>query len=196
MGRTRMQAAIPMTVADRVQSWRSPFLELEERLKVQVLPLQFGGAVGTLEKLGRQAGAVRAALAQELGLAERPQWQSQRGVIADIGHLLSRVTGATGKMGQDIALLAQSGDEIELSGGGGSSAMAHKQNPVAAETLVSLARFNAIQLSGLPQSLVHEQERSGAAWTLEWMILPQMATAVGTSLLLGQKLVSSIRRRA
>ena len=32
--------------------------------------------------------------------------------------------------------MAQAGGEIELSGGGGSSAMPHKQNPVAAEALV------------------------------------------------------------
>ena len=70
--------------------------------------------------------------------------------------------------------------EIELSGAGGSSAMAHKQNPVLAEVLVTLARFNAVQVSGLHQALVHEQERSGAAWTLEWMILPQMLNATGT----------------
>jgi 3-carboxy-cis,cis-muconate cycloisomerase len=29
--------------------------------------------------------------------------------------------------------------------------------------------------------LVHENERSGAAWTLEWMILPQMAMAAGAA---------------
>ncbi|MGO7388986.1 3-carboxy-cis,cis-muconate cycloisomerase, partial [Rhizobium ruizarguesonis] len=79
--------------------------------------------------------------------------------------LFASISGSLGKMGQDIALLAQDGDEIEISGGGTSSAMAHKQNPVSAEVLISLARFNATLLSGVHQSLVHEQERSGAAWT-------------------------------
>lgn len=63
----------------------------------------------------------------------------------------------------EVALLAQMGDEIKLGGGGCSSATAHKQNPVAAETLVALAQFNAILASGMHQSLVHEQERSGAS---------------------------------
>ncbi len=31
-------------------------------------------------------------------------------------------------------------------------------------------------------ALVHEQDGSGAAWALEWMILPQMALATGRSL--------------
>jgi len=60
--------------------------------------------------------------------------------------------------------------------------MHHKNNPVAAEILVTLARFNAAQLSAMYQALVHEQERSGAAWTLEWMILPPMLVATGASL--------------
>lgn len=194
MGRTRMQAAIPITVADRIASWRAPFARERERLARQPLPLQFGGAAGTLDKLGAEADAVRSLVAQDMGLSDAPQWQSQRGFIADIGHLLSLITGAAGKMGQDIALLAQGGDEIALSGGGASSAMPHKQNPVAAETLVTLARFNAVQVSALHQSLVHEQERSGAAWTLEWLILPQMIIATAASLRLSRAMLETISR--
>ncbi len=194
MGRTRMQAAIPITVSDRLRAWRAPLDGYRDRLTELRFALQFGGAAGTLDKLGDDAVAVRASLAQELGLSDMPQWQNQRGAIADFANLLSLISGSLGKFGQDIALLAQAGDEIELSGGGGSSAMAHKQNPVAAETLVALARFNATQLSGMHQSLVHEQERSGAAWTLEWMILPQMVMATAASLRLAIDLAGNIKR--
>ncbi len=194
MGHTRMQAAIPITVADRIAAWSSPLADYRDRLQETSFPVQFGGAAGTLEKLGDKAGAVRTTLAENLGLSDRPQWQSQRAIIADIAHLLSLISGSLGKFGQDIALLAQAGDEIALSGGGGSSAMPHKQNPVAAETLVSLARFNAVQLSGIHQSMVHEQERSGAAWTLEWMILPQMVIACGDSIRLASTLAGQIKR--
>ncbi|NLS04268.1 3-carboxy-cis,cis-muconate cycloisomerase [Rhizobium sp. P32RR-XVIII] len=194
MGRTRMQAAIPITVADRLRAWRSPLEGYRETLTELRFPLQFGGAAGTLEKFGDKAGAVRASLAQELGLTDLPQWQSQRAVVAEFAGLLSLINGSLGKFGQDIALMAQAGDEIALSGGGASSAMAHKQNPVAAETLVALARFNATQLSAIHHSMIHEQERSGAAWTLEWMVLPQMAAACGAALRLAQDLVGNIRR--
>ena len=57
--------------------------------------------------------------------------------------------------------------------------MPHKANPVGAEVLVALARFNAAQVGGLQQAMVHEQERSGAAWTLEWLLLPPMLVATG-----------------
>ncbi|SDA61208.1 3-carboxy-cis,cis-muconate cycloisomerase [Mesorhizobium qingshengii] len=194
-GVTRMQAAIPIKVADRVRAWRAPLQRHQERLPEQsrrLLVVQFGGAAGTLEKFDDKGPAVRAALAARLGLADAPQWQSQRDALADFSGWLSLVTGSLGKFGQDIALMALGGTEIELSGGGGSSAMPHKQNPVKAEALVALARFNATQLSGMHQALVHEQERSGAAWTLEWLLLPQMAVATAASLRLAAELAGQI----
>ncbi len=196
-GYTRMQAAIAITVGDRAESWIDPL----ERHLVRIdtflqhgFAVQFGGAAGTLEKLGDNAGTVRADLAKRLGLSDRPQWHNQRDGIAELANLLSLVTGTLGKFGQDIALLAEVGTEIRMSGGGGSSAMPHKQNPVNAETLVTLARFNAVQISALHQSLVHEQERSGAGWMLEWLSLPQMVTATGSSLLIAERLAGQIDR--
>lgn len=194
MGHTRMQAAIPITAADRIAAWRMPLEAYRNRLMEQTFPVQLGGAAGTLEKLGLKAFAVRASLAQELGLTDEPQWQSRRGHIADLANLYSLISGSLGKLGQDIALLAEAGGEIELAGGGASSAMAHKQNPVAAETLVALARFNATQLSAIHHSLVHEQERSGAAWTLEWLALPQIVMATAASLRLANELIGNIKR--
>ncbi|MGG2474630.1 3-carboxy-cis,cis-muconate cycloisomerase, partial [Rhizobium sp. BR5] len=46
----------------------------------------FGGAAGTLEKLGDNAATVRADVAKRLGLADRQQWQSQRDGIAEFGN--------------------------------------------------------------------------------------------------------------
>ncbi|WP_337270669.1 3-carboxy-cis,cis-muconate cycloisomerase [Oryzifoliimicrobium ureilyticus] len=194
MAYTRMQAAISISVHDRIQSWQLPLTRQLSALKQFEFPVQFGGAAGTLDKLGPHGAAVRTALAAKLGLADVPQWQNQRDVIAEIGHRLASVTGAAGKIGQDLALMAQSGKEIMTSGGGKSSAMAHKQNPVGAEILVSLSRYNAVQLSGLHQAMVHEQERSGAAWTLEWLVLPHMVMATAASLRVGIKTLDRIEQ--
>ncbi len=196
MGHTRMQAAIEIRVSDRIRAWCEPLARHRARLEAfaeSALVLQFGGAAGTLDALGEEGVVVREALAEDLGLGNHAQWQSQRDRLGELAGLLSLITGSLGKFGQDIALLAEAGSEIVLAGGGASSAMAHKQNPVSAEVLVSLARFNAAQLSGMHQALVHEQERSGAAWTLEWLTLPQMAVSTGASLRLALELAGNIR---
>lgn len=198
-GRTRMQAALPIRVADRLRAWQQPLgahVARLEALRPQVELLQLGGAVGDRAALQPGAGAIAADLAARLGLGDPPAaWHTNRAALADYAGLLSLVSGTLGKLGQDICLMAQQGlDDYALEGGGGSSAMPHKQNPVLAETLVSLARFNATQLSGIHHALVHEQERSGAAWTLEWMILPDMALACARALGLGLAICAQTTR--
>jgi 3-carboxy-cis,cis-muconate cycloisomerase len=197
LAHTRMQPAMDITVSDRIRSWREPLARHQDRLAAiadQVAVVQFGGAAGTLEKLGGKGAEVRKALAGKLGLADIPQWHSQRDRLVDFAGLLSLIAGSLGKIGQDIALLAQAGVEIELTRGGGSSAMANKKNPVAAEVLVTLARFNATQLAGMHGALMHEQERSGASWTLEWLLLPQMAVAAGAALHNAGQLIANVDR--
>ncbi|WP_176086444.1 3-carboxy-cis,cis-muconate cycloisomerase [Martelella sp. HB161492] len=187
MGRTRMQAARIIAVRDRLRTWQMPLAEHAERLEAlrkRVERVQIGGAAGDRAALGDKADRIVADVASTLGLKPTAKaWHAMRDGIADYAATLSLITGTLGKMGQDIALMAQQGlDEIALVGGGSSSAMPEKNNPVLAELLVTLARFNAVQLSGMHQALVHEQERSGAAWSLEWMILPQMTVATGRAL--------------
>lgn len=199
MARSRMQAAIVIEVGDRLLVWRKAVAQLAAALPAmadRLLILSLAGAAGTAEKFGDRIDPVRASLATELGLTV-PSYvpHTDRDRIADFASFLSRITGALGKMGMDIALMAQNGvDQIELSGGGGSSAMPHKRNPVLAEVLVTLARYNAIQVACLHQALVHEQERSGSAWTLEWLILPQMIEASGTALSHAAALLASVER--
>lgn len=198
MARTRMQAAMPVTVVDRLRSWREPLerhLMRLKQLQARLLVAQFGGPVGTLEKFGARGAEVRARVAEALGLNDGPQWQSQRDAVAEFAGFLALVTGTLGKMGQDVALMAQNEiAEISLSGGGGSSAMAHKQNPVMAETLVALSRFNATLVSGPAHAMIHEQERSGAAWTLEWLTLPQMVMATAAALRIAKAMLASVER--
>lgn len=187
MGHTRMQAAIAVPAARKIASWRDPLQRHLDRLDAvrdEVAILHFGGAAGTLDKLGDKVDALTKRLAGLLSLraVARPR-HSERDGIAGFASWLSLVTGSLGKMGQDIALMAQSEvGEVRLASGGGSSAMPHKVNPVGAETLVALARFNATLVSGMHHAMVHENERSGAAWTLEWLILPQMTIATAASL--------------
>ncbi len=92
------------------------------------------------------------------------------------------MTGGLGKIGKDLVLLAQSEADEARSKGGDSSTLPQKTNPVAAEALVTLARFNAGLLAPATEALLQAQERGGAAWALEWLTLPQMAAATGAAL--------------
>jgi 3-carboxy-cis,cis-muconate cycloisomerase len=186
MGRTRMQRALPIRAGDKLRNWREPLerhrLRLSE-IKPRLLVVQFGGAVGTRDGLEGKGETIAAGLARRLELGDGPCWHAQRDSLAELASWLSLVAGSLGKIGQDVVLMGQNEiGEVKLAEGGGSSAMPHKSNPVRAEVLVALARFNAGLLGAEHQALVHENERSGAAWTLEWLTLPQMVAATGASL--------------
>ena len=197
-GRTRMQAARPIAASVRLRAWAAPWPRHRERLNAlrpRVELLQLGGAAGDGAPFAAGADAIAAHLAETLRLTPAAPWQSVRDGIADYAGLLSMIAGSCGRIGQDIALMAQQGvDEIELAGGGGSSAMAHKRNPIRAELLVTLARYAATQLPALHHALLHEQERSGAAWALEWMTLPPLAVSACRALEVTSELLGDVVR--
>lgn len=197
MAHTRMQQALSFTAADKIATWIQPIERHGEVLR-EILPrllaIQLGGPIGTRGEFRDHGDAVADAMAERLGIGFAPSWHSQRDRVGEFAAWLSLLSGTLGKIGQDIALMAQNEiGEVRLASGGGSSAMPHKSNPVQAEVLVALARFNAGLLGTLHQSLVHENERSGAAWTLEWLVLPQMAVAAGAGLAKARALFEEMR---
>jgi 3-carboxy-cis,cis-muconate cycloisomerase len=197
MAHTRMQRALLITVSDKLRTWREPLQRHRQRLAEmtpRILVVQFGGPVGARVGLEGHGDAIAAELARRLGLHNGPGWQAERDGLSELANWLSLVSGSLGKIGQDVALMTQNEvGQAQLSGGGASSAMAHKSNPVPAEILVTLARFNASLLAAQHQGLVHENERSGAAWTLEWLVLPQMLAAAGASLRTATTLCDGLR---
>lgn len=196
MAHTRMQVALPSSVGEKIRTWSEPLgrhLQALALTRRTLLVVQLGGPVGDRSSFGGKGDVVARYLAQKLDLGLAPSWHATRDPIVGFGSLLALISGALGKVGADVALLAQNEiGAITLAGGGGSSAMAHKSNPVKAEVLVSLARFNGGLAGVLQQALVHENERSGAAWTLEWLTLPQMIVATGAGLRLAAELVDAI----
>ncbi len=196
-GRTRMQLALEITVSDRLKTWRAPIethLNHLAETETRLIRLQLGGAVGDRAPWAEHAQQIADSMARALHLPSPSRsWHTDRTAIAEFAGWLSLVAGALGKMGQDIVLMAQQGvDDIRLKSGGTSSAMPHKHNPVLAELLVTLARFNATLLPGMHHAVIHEQERSGTAWALEWMLLPQMVVATGRALLVATEVVRDI----
>ena len=185
--RPRMQTAGRLPVAERIGGWKGAVDDLADdatSMREKICVLQFAGPVGSRHAMTIwNPDRIAKLLAEELGLvATGTSWQTNRSRrLVAYASWIGTPTGYLGKVGQDICLMAQSG-EVHYSGSGRSSSIPGKQNPVKAEILVALARFNAVLTSGMQHAMVHEQERSGTSWTLEWMVLPQICVAAGTSL--------------
>ena len=187
VGRTRSQQATPITFGLKVANWLAPLLRHRERLtqlRTRVLVVQLGGGAGTMAAYGDKGPDLTAALADELDLgAPAAPWHAGRDGFTELASWFSLTTGSLGKIGQDLVLLSQSEvGEVGFGGGGGSSTMPQKQNPVLAETLVTLARHTAGLLGMSHNAMVHAHERDGAAWASEWLTLPQMAVDAGAAL--------------
>ncbi|MEY4698499.1 MAG: hypothetical protein RIT14_2927 [Pseudomonadota bacterium] len=195
--RTYGQAATPTSFGAVVACWGHPLLRQRARLaglRDDLAVVSLGGAAGTLSAMGQQGPAIRAGLAQALGLGDPGHsWHAERDSIGAFAAWMAGMVGSLGKMGEDLILMAQSGiAEVAISGAGGSSTMPQKQNPVGPSVLVALAR-QGIALSGAVQGAgLHRQQRDGAAWFTEWLCLPQLCILTGRALALALDLSQRI----
>lgn len=186
VGRTLMQHALPTTFGLKASMWLGGVITAGDslaRVYREDLALQFGGAGGTLAALGDSGMAVGEKVADLLGL-QLPMmpWHAQRERIADIGSSLTMVIGSHAKIATDVALGSQMeiGEISEsLGGGGGSSAMPQKVNPVGA--IVVNAAFRRAQglLPVLFGCLVAENERGASEWQAEWQTLRDLIQLAG-----------------
>jgi 3-carboxy-cis,cis-muconate cycloisomerase len=173
IGRTLLQQAVPTTFGLKAAGWlagvaraRRQLVDVGERQ----VALQFGGAAGTLAALGEAADEVAAALGRELELAVPPlPWHTERSRPVLIADGLALLSGSFGKIARDVTLLAQNEvGEVRLARGGGSSAMPHKRNPVAAVAVLACAARTSGLAATINASLVQEHERATGAWHAEW----------------------------
>lgn len=191
---TRMQPALETSVKDIVGCWRQPIprllsdaVVLKERLGI----IQWGGPIGLRDH--PKAEALGAAFARHLGLADPgAAWHTDRTPVLEVAQFLARVTVMTGKLGEDVALYAVAGPDHISFAGGGSSAMPHKNNPVKAEALIALADHANTLVASITRAARHEGHRSGQAWMLEWLTLPQFCLTAGASTLLAIAVTADI----
>ena len=185
--RTRSQQALPTTFGLKAANWLAPLARHRKRLdqiRPRLLVVQLGAAVGSLAPMGGRGLEIMEAMAEDLGLGPATPWHTQRDGLVEFANWLAMVTVSLGKIGQDIMLMSYSevGEAKDGGGGGGSSTMPQKANPIAAETLVALARLNAGLIGNIHQAALQEHERGGPGWQLEWLTLPRMAVACGAAL--------------
>ena len=190
LARTRWQQALPTTFGAKVANWVAPLIRHRRRLtelQPRLLSVQLGGAAGTLSAMGPKGVRVMEELARDLSLSCPPApWHVQRDSVIEAGQWLALVAGSLGKLGLDVALLAQSEiaevAESGESGRGGSSTLPQKVNPVLPDVLVSIARQVAAHAGALHQAALAEHERGASAWQLEWLNLPPMVELTGAAL--------------
>jgi adenylosuccinate lyase len=147
-GRTHGQHAIPITFGFKAAVWLDEVQRQQERLqeaRPRILVGEFGGAVGTLASLGPVGLQIEERLMQKLGLAEPVIPVKTAGDrVAEFVLLLCMLSATLGKIAQNIYNLQQTDiDEVTefTEGKVGSSAMPHKQNPVASGSVVFLGRL-------------------------------------------------------
>jgi 3-carboxy-cis,cis-muconate cycloisomerase len=187
MGRTLMQQALPTTFGLVAAGWTAGLDGARLRLAevVAELPVQYGGAVGTLAASSGAGVAVRTALAEELGLLDTAApWHTVRLPIADLAGALGAAAGVVATIAVDVVLMAQTevGELAEMSAArGGSSAMPHKNNPVAAISARACARRAPGLVATLLSAMEQEHQRSAGAWHSEWPTLTDLLATVGSA---------------
>ena len=189
IGRTLLQQAVPVTFGLVAAGWLTGLDEAAaglDRVAASRSRVQFGGAAGTLSALGDRGPEVAALLAAELGLhAPTLPWHTDRLRITEIAGALG-VTGVLSKIARDVTLLAQSEvGEVAEGGGdggrGGSSAMPHKRNPVAAIAVLGCPRQTPGLVATLVAAAEQEHQRAAGAWHAEWEPLADLLRLTGSA---------------
>jgi adenylosuccinate lyase len=203
-GRTHGQQGLPITFGFKAAGWlvelrrhRRRFDEAARRLDVG----QLCGGVGSLSAMGCDALAIQRRFLERAGLREPDMsWTASRDILAEWGNLLVFAAGTADRIGHEIYNLQR--DEIDELREAcrpeslGSITMPHKRNPEVAEHLGTLARVARANAALLSESLVHDHERDGRSWKVEWHAAPELTMAAGKALALLAALLDRLEVRA
>jgi 3-carboxy-cis,cis-muconate cycloisomerase len=182
LARTLAQPASVTSFGWKCAQWAAPLVRCRRRLRAtaaQALAVQLGGAVGTQAQMQGKGPEVARLVAAQLGLAApSAAWHTQRDAWVALGCELGLLVGSLGKIAKDLSLLGQweVGEVSEGAepGRGGSSAMPHKRNPVAAMVALAAAQRVPNHVAALLASMPQEHERALGGWQAElaeWPLL-------------------------
>lgn len=186
VARTLTQHAAPTTFGAKVAGWLNGVVDAFEGLSALMVPVQIGGAAGTLAATTELAALVAAAadpggvaialirsVASALGLHARLPWHTTRTPVTAAGGAFVGCTDCWGRIASDVVFLARPeiGELSEPAGDdrGGSSSMPHKRNPVLS-ILIRRAALSAPHLVATLHTAagLANDERPDGAWHAEW----------------------------
>jgi 3-carboxy-cis,cis-muconate cycloisomerase len=174
MGRTLLQDAVPTSFGLRAAGWMAAIDGACRSLREVPLAVQMGGPVGHRDP------SVAAWVAERLGLAEPVvPWHTDRVRTARLACALGLLAGALGKVARDVTLSEYLREGV--AGRGGSSAMAHKQNPVAAVSVLACAKRVPGLVATMLACMEQEHERAAGAWQAEWGTVADLLRLTGSA---------------
>jgi 3-carboxy-cis,cis-muconate cycloisomerase len=186
LARTLTQHAAPTTFGAKAAGWLNGVLDACERLTTLSVPIQIGGAAGTLAATTELATLhadmsdpaevvlmlVRSA-ATTLGLDVRSSWHTTRTPVTGAADALVGCTDCWGRIASDVVTLVRP-EVAELSepageNRGASSSMPHKRNPVFSILIRRAAMSAPALLATLHMAAaLANDERPDGAWHAEW----------------------------
>jgi 3-carboxy-cis,cis-muconate cycloisomerase len=174
MGLTLLQPAVPTSFGLRAAGWMTGIDEAARALRSVPLAVQMGGPVGQREP------SVAAEVAARLHLADPVlPWHTDRVRPASLAAALGILSGALAKPARDVSLSAHLREGVP--GRGGSSAMAHKHNPVAAVSVLACTRRTPGLVATMLAAMEQEHERAAGAWQAEWGTMTDLLRLTGSA---------------
>jgi adenylosuccinate lyase len=199
-GRTHGQPGLPITFGFKAAVWASEVRRHFHRLRDLGPRLgvgQLAGGVGSLSSLGPRGLELQERFLARLGLrAPDITWTTARDVLVEWFQWLTLVSGTADKIGHEVYNLQRPeiGEVSEgfVPGTVGSITMPHKRNPEIAEHLGTLARVIRHNTALVAESQVHDHERDGRAWKVEWAVLAETCLAAAKLLALTNTLTAHL----
>ncbi len=174
MAKTLLQDALPTSFGLKAAGWMTAIDEARDELANVPLAVQMGGPVG--HRAPETAGRVAA----QLGLHEPVlPWATDRVGPARLAAALGLLAGSLSKVARDVTLSDALREGVP--GRGGSSAMAHKQNPVAAVSILACTRRVPGLVATMLASMEQEHERAAGAWQAEWGTITDLFRLTGSA---------------
>ena len=190
MGRTLLQDALPTSLGLIAAGWMTAIDEAVAELRAVPLAVQMGGPVGHRDP------AIATRVAEQLGLtAPVIPWHTDRIRPARLACTLGLLGGALAKVARDVTLSAvlREGDPNPAHRRGGSSAMAHKRNPVAAVSMLACSKRIPGLVATMLATMEQEQERAAGAWQAEWGTLTDLLRLGGSAAAWGRDLLEHLQ---